>query len=114
GYSREMFSSDLRTSVGASNEFTIRFDFRDHNYHSKTKNARQINTQALALRRKTLVSYNGRGSAMQKSKRYKKKIAKKYIHSPNYRMNASKKLYTVKAKNKKSYNKRRKPARRRR
>lgn len=103
GYSREMFSGDFQRSIGATNEFTLRIDFRNHNFYSKTKNARQINTQALAIRRKTLVSYNGRGTALQKSARYKKKIRKNYIHSPNYRMNASKKLMTMPAKNK-SYN----------
>ena len=106
GYSREMFSENFQRNIGATNEFTLRIDFKDHNYYSKSKNARQISTEALALRRKTLVSYKGKGSTMQKSQRYKKKLKKKYIHSPNYRINASKKLMTKKVK--KNYN--RKPS----
>jgi hypothetical protein len=106
GYSREMFTGEFGQRVGASNEFTLRIDFRDHAFHSKVKNSKQINTQALAIRRKTLVTYQSRGTALQKSAKYKKKIKRNYIHSPNYRINSSKKLQTVKvSKNKPGYNK---------
>ena len=109
GYSREMLSGDFSKSVGASNEFTLRLDFRDHNYYTKKKNAREISTKALALRRKTL-SVPSKGSSLKKSQRYKKSIKRNYIKSPNYRMEASKKLQTKKITKQKT--KTRKPRRR--
>lgn len=115
GYSREMFSAADQRNIGATNEITFRIDFRDHAFHSKARNARQINTQAMAIRRKTLVTYSSRGTSAQKSQRYKKKIKKNYIHSPNYRINSSKKLQSMKV-NKKSasYKRKKKSSRRRR
>ena len=95
GYSREVLSGDFSKNIGASNEFTLRLDFRDHNYYTKKKNAREISTNALALRRKTLSSY-AKGTGFSKSQKYKKKIKRNYIKSPNYRMEASKKLQTKK------------------
>lgn len=95
GYSREVLSGDFSKSLGASNEFTLRLDFRDHNYYTKKKNAREISTKALALRRKTLTNYP-KGSAHSKSQKYKKSLKRNYIKSPNYRMEASKKLQTKK------------------
>ena len=95
GYSREVLSGDFTKSVGASNEFTLRLDFRDHNYYTKKKNARAISTQALALRRKT-ISTHSKGSPYSRSQKYKKTVKRNYIKSPNYRMEASKKLLTKK------------------
>ncbi len=95
GYSREVLSGNFTKSLGASNEFTIRLDFRDHNYYTKKKNAREISTKALALRRKTL-SKPSKGSSFSRSQKYKKTIKRNYIKSPNYRMDASKKLNTKK------------------
>ena len=111
GYGREVLSGDFSKSIGASNEFTLRLDFRDHNYYTKKKNAREISTKALALRRKTLSSYS-KGSSFSKSKKYKKTIKRNYIKSPNYRMESSKKLQTKKVTKKRShsrYKSRRKP-----
>ena len=106
-----MLSGNFSRSVGASNEFTLRLDFRDHEYYTKKKNAREISTQALALRRKTLSTYS-KGSSYGKSQKYKKSIKRNYIKSPNYRMESSKKLQTKKTTKKKSkprYKSRRKP-----
>lgn len=111
GYGREVLSGDFSKSIGASNEFTLRLDFRDHNYYTKKKNAREISTKALALRRKTLPTYS-KGSAHSKSQKYKKTIKRNYIKSPNYRMESSKKLQTKKVTKKRSnarHKSRRKP-----
>ena len=101
GYSREILSGDFSSSIGASNEFTLRLDFRDHNYYTKKKNAREISSKALALRRKTLSSPS-KGSAFSRSQKYKNKLKRNYIKSPNYRMESSKKLQTKKIGKKKS------------
>ena len=99
GYSRDILTGDTRQALGATNEFTLRFDFYDESYYLKQKNARAINTRAMTIRRKTLSTYNHRGgSSFQKNARYKKKLKKKSFMSPNYRMNASKKLMTQKRK----------------
>ena len=95
GYSREVLSGDFSKNIGASNEFTLRLDFRDHNYYTKKKNAREISTSALALRRKTLSSFS-KGKGFSSSQKYKKKLKRNYIKSPNYRMESSKKLQTKK------------------
>lgn len=113
GYSREVLSGNLGTSLGASNEFTLRFDFRDHRYYSNVRNAKRINTSALALRRKTLRSYPTRNSPTAFSNHNKKFVKKNYVHSPNYRMESSKKLMTKKTHRKPTYSHKRKPARRR-
>jgi type IX secretion system PorP/SprF family membrane protein len=100
GYSREVLSGDFSKNIGASNEFTLRLDFRDHNYYTKKKNAREISTKALALRRKTLS--NSKGTGFSKSQKYKKSIKRNYIKSPNYRIESSKKLQTRKVSKKRS------------
>jgi type IX secretion system PorP/SprF family membrane protein len=112
GYSRDVYSGGVTRGIGASNEFTIRFDFKDESYYRKTKHARVINTKAMAVRRKTLSTYSHKGSPDQKSKRYKKSIKKNAYKSPNYRMDVSKKLMTNKRKGKKSPSRKRKPVRR--
>jgi type IX secretion system PorP/SprF family membrane protein len=115
GYSREVLSGNLGSSLGASNEFTLRFDFKDHKYYSNPRNARSINTSALALRRKTLAKYSGSKSPYTQSKKNKKFVKKNYVHSPNYRMDSSKKLLTKRVYHKPSYrkkSKRRSPKRR--
>jgi hypothetical protein len=112
GYSREILSGSLGNALGASNEFTLRLDFRDHRYYTNARNARSINTNALALRRKTLRSYPTRNSPNAVSKHNTKFIKKNYVHSPNYRMDTSKKLMTKQFNRKPTYKKRR-PVRRR-
>jgi type IX secretion system PorP/SprF family membrane protein len=114
GYSREFLSGNLGSSLGSSNEFTLRFDFKDHKYYSNVKNARKVNTNALALRRKTLKSYPTRNSPHAYSDRNRKFVRKNYVKSPNYRMDSSKKLMTTKTKGKGKPAYRRKPKHRRR
>jgi hypothetical protein len=107
GYSRDIYSGDVSKGIGATNEFTIRFDFRDESYYTNKKNSRAINTKALAVRRKTLSTYNHKGSPYQRSERYKKSVRKNAYKSPNYRMDSSKKLMTRKKSTKYSPAKRR-------
>jgi type IX secretion system PorP/SprF family membrane protein len=108
GYSRDIITSDIRQGLGATNEISIRFDFNDQSYYMKQRNARAISTKAMTIRRKTLSTYSHRGTSMQQSKRYKKNIRRKQFMSPNYRMNASKKLMTKKVSGRKpSYQKKR-------
>jgi type IX secretion system PorP/SprF family membrane protein len=94
GYSREVLSGNLGSSLGASNEFTLRFDFSDHRYFTNARNARSINTSALALRRKTLKSYPTRNNPHSYANHNRKFAKKNSVHSPNYRMDSSKKLMT--------------------
>lgn len=109
GYSRDIVTGDFRQGLGATNEISIRFDFNDQSYYMKQRNARAINSKAMSIRRKTLGTYNNRsGSSFQRSQRYKKSIKRKQFMSPNYRMNASKKLMTKKVSGRKpSYKRRR-------
>ncbi len=98
GYSRDFYMGDISKGVGATNEITLRFDFMNEEFYTRVKNAKVINTRALAVRRKTLSTFKHRGSPYQQSSRYKKQIKKKSYMSPNYRMEASKKLQTVRRK----------------
>jgi type IX secretion system PorP/SprF family membrane protein len=107
GYSRDFFMGDVAKGLGATNEFTLRFDFMNEAFYTRVKNAKIINTRALALRRKTLSTYKYKGSPMAQNNRYKKQIRKKSYMSPNYRMDASKKLQTVRRKSKTTYKRRR-------
>lgn len=100
GYSRDMYTSNISKGIGATNEITIRLDFKNESYYTKSRNARAINTNALAIRRKTLSMYQTKGRPMQQSARYKKKVKKNSFMSPNYRISVSKKLMTVKSKRK--------------
>jgi type IX secretion system PorP/SprF family membrane protein len=108
GYSYDVYTTDIRKAVGASNEITIRIDFKDESFYLNTKNARAINTNAMAIRRKTITMYQASSKPMQKHANYKKKVSRNAFKSPNYRITASKKLMTQKTKSKKSgYKKRR-------
>ncbi|MFZ6011808.1 MAG: PorP/SprF family type IX secretion system membrane protein [Bacteroidota bacterium] len=107
GYSRDVYTGDYSKGLGATNEFTIRFDFRDESFYINKRNARSINTRALAVRRKTLSTYRAKGSPYQQSQRYKKSVKKNAYRSPNYRMDSSKKLQTMKLHKKQSNNRRR-------
>lgn len=98
GYSREMLTGEFGNALRASNEFTLRLDFRDHNYYSNARNARQINTSAMSLRRKTLSKYPASKSPYTFAKSNKKFANRNYHKSPNYRMDASKKLNTYRVK----------------
>lgn len=107
GYSRDMLTGDLSKGLGATNEFTLRYDFMNEEFYTRVKNAKVINTRALALRRKTLSTYKHRGSPYQQSSRYKKAVKRKSYMSPNYRMDSSKKLQTMRRKPGASYRRKR-------
>lgn len=111
GYSRDIITGDVRQALGATNEFTLRFDFFDESYYLKARNARAINTKAMTIRRKTISTYNHRGSQYQHSQRYKKQLRRKSFMSPNYRISASKKLMNTKGKRKPAHRKTHKPRR---
>jgi len=98
GYSRDVYTGDLSKGIGATNEITLRFDFRDQSFYKNTRNARVINTRALATRRKTLSTYKFKGSPYQQSQRYKKSVKRNAYRSPNYRIESSKKLETMRRK----------------
>jgi hypothetical protein len=113
GYTRDINAANYGAKLGSSNEITLRFDFNSQKYYSNYRNSKKINTQALALSRKTLSKYSAKGSPYKKSSRYKSSIRRNYQKSPNYRLDSSKKLQTVKVKKqggsykKKKYSKRR-------
>lgn len=110
GYSREMLTGEFGSALRSSNEFTLRLDFRDHNYFSSSRNAQKINTSAISLRRKTLTKYPASKSPYSFARHNKKLANRNYHKSPNYRMDSSKKLQTYRLKKKPN----RKPAYRRR
>jgi type IX secretion system PorP/SprF family membrane protein len=112
GYSRDLYMGDVSKGVGATNEFTLRFDYMNEAFYTKVRNSKVINTRALALRRKTLSNYKYRGSPNSHSKHYQRTIKRKSYMSPNYRMESSKKLQTMRRKTKSTY--KRKPVRRKR
>jgi type IX secretion system PorP/SprF family membrane protein len=112
GYSRDLYMGDVSKGLGATNEFTLRFDYMNEAFYTKVRNSKVINTRALALRRKTLSNYKYRGSPNSHSKHYQRTIKRKSYMSPNYRMDSSKKLQTMRRKTKSTY--KRKPVRRKR
>jgi type IX secretion system PorP/SprF family membrane protein len=107
GYSRDMFTGDLSKGLGATNEFTLRYDFMNEAFYTRAKNAKVINNRALALRRKTLTTSKYHGSPYQQNSRYKKAIKRKSYMSPNYRMDSSKKLQTMRRQGKPGYRRKR-------
>ena len=95
GYSYETLSNDFRSSLGNSNEITLRFDFNNYNYQDRFKDDYK---NALAFRRKTLSSAARRARSVgAKSPGALAKRNKKlrYARSPNARYNGVKKLPTV-------------------
>ncbi|HPM32031.1 MAG TPA: type IX secretion system membrane protein PorP/SprF, partial [Chryseolinea sp.] len=98
GYTRDINAANYGANLGSSNEITLRFDFNNQKYYSNYRNSKKINTQALALRRKTLSKYTAKGSPHKKSQHYKSTIRRNYQKSPNYRLDSSKKLQTIKVK----------------
>lgn len=89
GYSREMFVGDIRNQVGSTNEFTLRFDFKELDYRTSFKADYK---NSIAYRRKTLNSTKpGSGGSKGPTQLHKqqKKIA---AYSPNKRYQNIKKL----------------------
>jgi hypothetical protein len=81
-----MFFGDLKGQVGATNEFTLRFDFAKYDYRASFSDNYK---QALALRRKTMYSYSGGSRSPGQMHRSQKKLAS---YSPNKRYQKVKKL----------------------
>lgn len=100
GYSYESFNSGFSSNVGSSSEITLRIDFRDREFNTKTRNSRKIMSNSLAFRRKTLTQRGSqaRSKARNTSSRLKKRLKRNYTKSPNYRMNSSRKLHSKRVK----------------
>ena len=90
GYSFEMFGSDIRRDVGGTHEVTLRFDFMRDSYYTNIRNSPEVMRQSIAFRRKTLTYSRLKGTPMSASNpRYKKRVGRNYMKSPNYRLNRS-------------------------
>lgn len=86
GYTREMFLGDINNQVGATNEFTLRIDFKVFDYQSNFKNDYK---NSMAYRRKTLSTSKPGSKSPAQLHRKQKKISQ---HSPNKRYQNIKKL----------------------
>jgi len=85
GYTREMYFSDVRAQVGATNEFTLRLNFKEYDYRkSFTDNYKT----ALSYRRKSMNTYKGSRSPSQLHRQQKRMAA----YSPNKRYQNVQKL----------------------
>ena len=73
GYSREVFPETLVKAWAPRMNLHFGLDFRDHNYYTKKKNAREISTKALALRRKTISTYS-KGSPYSRVRSIKRRL----------------------------------------
>jgi type IX secretion system PorP/SprF family membrane protein len=106
GYTRDMFFGDLKCQAGATNEFTLRFDFAKYDYRASFSDNYK---QALALRRKTMNRPGNRSPAQMH--RQQKKLAS---YSPNKRYQSVKKFSVTPAsqRTKAKSNKYRKPKKR--
>ncbi|GHN00712.1 hypothetical protein WSM22_22010 [Cytophagales bacterium WSM2-2] len=90
GYSRENILGSVAGFVGASNEFTLRFDFNDETYKEKFKADYK---NALSYRRKSLNSAGPKKNAGGRSPKQLKKAQKRVAaFSPNSRYQNTKKL----------------------
>lgn len=90
GYSNEIITAPIGGFVGSSNEFTIRYDFKEQNYQKKF---RQDYKQSLSYRRKTLntstIKRTPGGRSPKQLQRAQKRVA---AFSPNSRYQNTKKL----------------------
>jgi len=85
GYTREMYFSNVQAQIGATNEFTLRLNFKEYDYKkSFTANYKS----AIAIRRKSMNSYRGSRSPAQLH-RQQKRLAS---YSPNKRYQNVQKL----------------------
>lgn len=86
GYTRDMFFGEMKGNVGATNEFTLRFDFAKYDYRTTFSDNYK---QALALRRKTMSTSRSGSRSPAQMHRQQKKLAS---YSPNKRYQNVKKL----------------------
>ena len=84
GYSHEIILGDIRSQVGSTNEFTLRFDFNEYDYKA---NFRTDYRNSLAYRRKTLPIAKPVKTPAQFHKNQKKSKA----YSPNKRYQQTRK-----------------------
>lgn len=90
GYSRENILGGVGGFVGASNEFTIRYDFNDQSYKEKFKADYK---SAISYRRKTLNSSSSKKTPGGRSPKQLNKAQKRVAaFSPNSRYQNTKKL----------------------
>jgi type IX secretion system PorP/SprF family membrane protein len=85
GYTREMYFSNVQAQVGATNEFTLRLNFKEYDYRKSFSSNYKT---ALAYRRKSMNSYKGSRSPTQLH-RQQKRLA---TYSPNKRYQNVQKL----------------------
>lgn len=86
GYTRDMFFGEMKGNAGATNEFTLRFDFAKYDYRASFSDNYK---QALALRRKTMSTNRAGNRSPAQMHRKQKKLAN---YSPNRRYQNVKKL----------------------
>jgi type IX secretion system PorP/SprF family membrane protein len=85
GYTREMYFSDVQSQVGATNEFTLKLNFKEYDYRKTFTDSYK---SALAYRRKSMSTYKGSRSPAQLH-RQQKRLAS---YSPNKRYQNVQKL----------------------
>jgi type IX secretion system PorP/SprF family membrane protein len=86
GYTRDMFFGEMKGFAGATNEFTLRFDFNKYDYRASFSDNYK---QALALRRKTMSTNRPGTRSPGQMHRQQKKLSS---FSPNKRYQNVKKL----------------------
>jgi hypothetical protein len=90
GYSREMMINPVGGFVGASNEFTIRYDFSDQSYQQKFRSDYK---SSISYRRKTLTSSTVKRTSGGRTPKQLSKAQKRVAaFSPNKRYQNTKKL----------------------
>jgi len=93
GYSFEMFGSQVQKNIGNTNEITLRLDIRDDSYVKNTRNSGVVMENAVAFRRKTMTTNTFRSKPISaSSSKYKNKLRRNYIKSPDFRTSNSSKL----------------------
>ena len=102
GYTREMYFSNVQAHVGATNEFTIRLNFKEYDYR---KSFTQSYKSSLAYRHKSMTNYKGSRSPAQLH-RQQKQLAS---YSPNKRYQNVQKLSIIPASQRLKATKPRKP-----
>lgn len=85
GYTREMYFSQVQSQVGATNEFTLRLNFKEFDYR---KSFSANYKSALSYRRKSMSTFKGSRSPTQLHRQQKKLAA----YSPNKRYQNVQKL----------------------
>jgi type IX secretion system PorP/SprF family membrane protein len=88
GYTREMYFSNVQAQVGATNEFTLRLNFKEYDYR---KSFTESYKTALAYRHKSMANYKGNRSPAQLHRQQKQLSS----YSPNKRYQNVQKLSVI-------------------